>query len=77
MNPDQFGPWVLLSAFLLFGLGLIFAKLDQRQVSILNKLDPWFGTRLYQFRAFRYGVAIGCFVMVAVIYVTFLSEHPQ
>jgi hypothetical protein len=61
--------WALIAMFLIPGVGLLFAKIDDRQVQKLKSLNRFFpAIRLYQFRAFRYGAAVVCFIMAGVVY---------
>jgi len=74
MSSDKVIAWGLLGVFLFAGVGFLFAKVDERQVQWLGTLKQFFpAARLYQFRFFRYGVAVTFFIMAGVIYLGLLT----
>ncbi len=74
MSSDPTIMWGLLGLFVLAGMGVLFARVDEREVQRLEALNRFFpGARLAKFRAFRYGAAMVFFVMASVIYIESLS----
>ena len=74
MSSDKVIAWGLLGVFLFAGVGFLLAKVDERQLQLLETLNRFFpATRLYQFRIFRYGVAVAFFIMAGVVYIGLLT----
>jgi len=59
-----------MGVFVLAGIGLFLAKVDDRQIEILKRWFP--PMALYRFRAVRYGGALAFFIMAGVAYLEFL-----
>jgi hypothetical protein len=75
MTTDNIVTWTLCITFALAGMGLVFAKVDDDQVRKLELLDGFFATRLFRFRAFRYGAAVVLFIMAGVVYLVHIAPH--
>jgi hypothetical protein len=74
MSSDPIISWGFLGLFMLAGVGVLFARIDEQEKQRLDALNRFFpGARLSKFRAFRYGAAVACFVMASVVYIEFLS----
>jgi hypothetical protein len=74
MISDPTISWGLLGLFVLAGVGVLVARVDEHQVQRLEALNRFFpGARMAKFRAFRYGAAIVFFIMASVIYIEALS----
>jgi len=74
MTSDPIISWGLLGLFVLAGVGVLVARVDEQQVQKLEALNRFFpGARMAQFRVFRYGAAIAFFVMASVVYIEALS----
>lgn len=66
MEPVILGKWALIAGFLMFGVGLLFAKIKPDELR--EKIHTWPGLALYRFRSFRYLMSAVCFIMAAVVY---------
>jgi hypothetical protein len=74
MTPDPIISWGMFALFLLAGFGVLFARVDEREVQNLHVLGRFYpGARLGRFRIFRYGAAIALFIMASVVYIEWLS----
>jgi len=73
MTSDPIIYWGMFGLFVLAGLGVVIARVDEREVQRLEALNRFLpGARLYKYRIFRYGAAMACFVMATVVYIGFL-----
>ena len=74
MTSDPVISWGMFALFVLAGLGVLFARVDEREtqrLEVLNRFYP--GARLGTFRVFRYGAAMALFIMASVVYIEWLS----
>jgi hypothetical protein len=74
MTSDPIIGWGLLGLFAAAGVGVLVARVDEREAQRLEALNRFFpGARLSKYRAFRYGTAIVFFIMASVVYIELLS----
>ena len=71
MLQDRTIAWGLFAVFVLVGIGMLFARVDERQLELLARWSPVAG--LYRLPGFRYGVAVVFFVLASVVYIEALS----
>jgi len=63
--------WAFIVLAVGAGLGLVFVRVEREKLRESAHSFPGFS--LYRFPAFRYGAAIACLVLAAVVYFTRLA----
>jgi len=66
MESDRLVGWILVGMFALVGVLVLLVRVDPE--ALRAKVHTWPGLALYRFRLFRYGVAVGMFILATVTY---------